>query len=54
MLSISMGESNTVLSAYTLYRHLNSIALTHQFDVAIIFEGKSNEILLAANVCSSL
>ena len=27
--TISMGECNTILSAYTLYRH--SVALTHRF-----------------------
>ena len=29
--NISIGESNTVVSAYTLYSH-NSIALTHRLD----------------------
>ena len=33
---ISMGESHTVVSAYTLYWHLNSIALTHQYYINII------------------
>ena len=28
--SMSMGECNTIKSAYTKYRHLDSVALTHR------------------------
>ena len=33
-----MGKSNTVVSAYTMYRHLDSVALTHQYASEGIFE----------------
>ena len=34
-----MGERNTVVSAYTMYRHLNSIALTNRYGYLCMRKG---------------
>ena len=33
-----MGESNTVVSVYTLYRHLNSVPLIHRYTCMYILQ----------------